>query len=118
MTYVIELLVLSIVRYFCAAQKQKGVADVMIEAARAFSDVPLPQEIRRIMYTTNTIENLHRQLRKVTKTTTIFLHEEALLKLLWLAQHDITRRWTMRIHNWGTVIAQFAILHPDRIQLA
>src|SRR5882724_1046742 len=76
-----------------------------------------PGEIRKIMYTTNTIENLHRQLRKVTKTTTIFPHEDALKKLLWLAQHDITRRWTMPIHNWGTVIAQFAILYPDRILL-
>ena len=77
-----------------------------------------PAEIRKIMYTTNTIENLHRQLRKVTKTTTIFPHEDALKKLLWLAQHDITRRWTMPIHNWGIVIAQFAILYPDRILLA
>jgi transposase-like protein len=77
-----------------------------------------PQEIRKIMYTTNTIENLHRQLRKVTKTTTIFPHEDALKKLLWLAQHDITRRWTMPIHNWGVVIAQFAILYPDRITLS
>jgi len=76
-----------------------------------------PAEIRKIMYTTNAIENLHRQLRKVTKTTTIFPHEDALKKLLWLAQHDITRRWTMPIHNWGIVIAQFAILFPDRIQL-
>jgi putative transposase len=76
-----------------------------------------PAEIRKLMYTTNAIENLHRQLRKVTKTTTIFPHEDALKKLLWLAQHDITRRWTMPIQNWGTIIAQFAILYPDRIQL-
>jgi transposase-like protein len=58
-----------------------------------------PGEIRRIMYTTNPIENLHRQLRKVTKTTTIFPHEDALLKLLWLAQHDITRRWTLPVRD-------------------
>ena len=76
-----------------------------------------PYEIRRIMYTTNTIENLHRQLRKVTKTTTIFPHEDALLKLLWLAQHDIARRWTMPIRNSGMVIAQFAILYPDRVKI-
>lgn len=76
-----------------------------------------PGEIRRIMYTTNTIENLHRQLRKVTKTTTIFPHEDALKKLLWLAQHDLTRRWTMPIRNWGMIIGQFAILYPDRVKI-
>lgn len=76
-----------------------------------------PSAIRRIMYTTNPIENLHRQLRKVTKTTTIFPHDEALLKLLWLAQHDITRRWTLPVREWGTVIAQFAIMFPDRVKI-
>jgi transposase-like protein len=76
-----------------------------------------PEAIRRIMYTTNPIENLHRQLRKVTKTTSVFPHEESLVKLLWLAQHDITRRWTMPVRDWGTVIAQFAILHPDRVKI-
>jgi putative transposase len=54
----------------------------------------------------------------VTKTTTVFPHEEALMKLLWLAQHDITRRWTVQIRDWGTIIAQFAIIYPDRINLA
>jgi len=76
-----------------------------------------PAEIRKIMYTTNTIENLHRQLRKVTKTTTIFPHDEALMKLLWLAQHDIARHWTNPLPNWGTAIAQMAIMHPERIKL-
>lgn len=74
-----------------------------------------PALVRKMMYTTNAIENLHRQLRKVTKTTTIFPHEEALMKLLWLAQHDITKRWTMPIPNWGTIIAQLAIIYPERI---
>jgi putative transposase len=77
-----------------------------------------PAEIRRLMYTTNVIENLHRQLRKVTKTTTIFPHEEALMKLLWLAQHDIARKWTLPIRDWGIIIAQFAILYPERIKLS
>jgi putative transposase len=77
-----------------------------------------PSEIRRLMYTTNIIENLHRQLRKVTKTTTIFPHEESLMKLLWLAQHDITRKWTMQIQNWGIIIGQFAILYPERVKIS
>lgn len=76
-----------------------------------------PNEVRRIIYTTNAIEGLHRQFRKVTKTTTIFPHNEALMKLLWLAQNDITKKWTMPIDNWGLIIAQFAVMFPDRVKL-
>lgn len=76
-----------------------------------------PQEIRKIIYTTNTIEGLHRQFRKVTKTTSIFPHNESLMKLLWLAQHDITKKWTITIDNWGLIIAQFSIMFPERIKL-
>lgn len=75
------------------------------------------QEIRKIIYTTNIIEGLNRQFRKVTKTTSIFPHNEALEKLLWLAQKDITKKWSMPIKNWGKIIGQFAIIFPDRIKL-
>lgn len=73
-----------------------------------------PAEIRKIIYTTNTIEGLNRQFRKVTKTTTIFPHDEALAKLLYLAAGDITKKWTMPIHNWGTIVAQLTILFPEK----
>lgn len=76
-----------------------------------------PEEIRRIIYTTNPIEGLNRQLRKVTKTTSIFQHDAALLKLLFLAQRDITKKWTMSIRNWGKIAGQFAIMFPGRINL-
>ena len=76
-----------------------------------------PPEVRRIMYTTNAIESLNRQFRKVTKTTSVFPHEEALSKLLWLAQRDITKKWTMPIRDWGTIITQLAILFPERVTL-
>jgi putative transposase len=76
-----------------------------------------PESIRRIMYTTNAIESVNRQFRKVTKTTSIFPHDEALLKLLWLAQRDIARSWTMTVHNWGEIVAQLAILWPEKIRL-
>jgi putative transposase len=69
------------------------------------------------MYTTNAIESVNRQFRKVTKTTSIFPHDEALLKLLWLAQRDIARSWTMTVHNWGEIVAQLAILWPEKIRL-
>lgn len=75
------------------------------------------EEIRRIIYTTNAIEGLNRQFRKVTKTTTIFPHDESLAKLLWLAQNDITKKWSMPIRNWGKIIGQFAIMFPERIKL-
>jgi len=76
-----------------------------------------PEQIRRIIYTTNAIENLNRQFRKVTKTTTIFPHNESLLKLLWLAQRDISKRWTMPIQRWGEIISQLVVLFPDRISI-
>ena len=75
-----------------------------------------PNPVRKMVYTTNTIENLNRQFRKVTKTTQVFPHDDALIKLLWLAQADITQKWTMVIHNWGEAMAQLNILFPDRVQ--
>lgn len=76
-----------------------------------------PPGVRRLIYTTNGIESLHRQLRKVTKTTSVFPHDESLIKLLWLAQRDITKKWNMALRNWGEVIGQLAIMFPDRITL-
>lgn len=76
-----------------------------------------PAEIRRMIYTTNTVEGLHRQLRKVTKTTTVFPDGEALVKLLWLAQEDIARKWTLPIRNWGAIVTQLVILFPDKIKI-
>ncbi len=73
-----------------------------------------PEQIRRIIYTTNAIENLNRQFRKVTKTTTIFPHADALMKLLWLAQQDISKKWTMPVRNWGEIVSQLSILFPDK----
>lgn len=75
-----------------------------------------PAPIRKMIYTTNAIESLNRQFRKVTKTTTIFPHNDALLKLLWLAQADITQSWTLPARHWNEVMAQLSILFPDRVQ--
>lgn len=77
-----------------------------------------PHEIRRIIYTTNAVESLHHQLRKVTKTTTIFPHDEALTKLLWLAQRDVARKWTQPIPSWNQILPQFSILFPDRLKIS
>ena len=77
-----------------------------------------PEEIRRMIYTTNAIESLNRQFRKVTKTTSVFPHDESLVKLLWLAQRDISRKWSMSVRNWGQILAQFAILFPEKITIS
>lgn len=76
-----------------------------------------PYEIRRIIYTTNAIEGLNRQFRKVTKTTSIFPHDEALTKLLFLAAQDISKKWNMTAHNWGIIVSQLAILFPEKSHL-
>lgn len=74
-------------------------------------------EIRRLIYTTNPVESLHRQMRKVTKTTSVFPHDESLKKLLYLAHRDIAKKWTMPVQNWGLIISQLAIEFPERVKL-
>ena len=70
-----------------------------------------PVEIRKIIYTTNIIEGLHRQFRKVTKTKAVFPTDESLKKMLYLASQNITKKWTQRYKNWDIVISQLAILN-------
>jgi putative transposase len=76
-----------------------------------------PQEIRRIIYTTNAVEGIHRQFRKVTKTTTVFPSTDSLIKLLWLAQEDIAKQWTKPINYWGSIVTQLAILFPKQVSV-
>lgn len=74
-----------------------------------------PQEVRRLIYTTNTIEGFNRQLRKVTKSKSVFPTDDSLLKMLYLAMMDITRKWTGRRQDWGMIYAQMAIFFGNRI---
>ncbi|MEC2345353.1 IS256 family transposase [Paenibacillus barengoltzii] len=74
-----------------------------------------PPEIRKLIYTTNMIESYHRQLRKVTKGKSIFPSDESLLKMLYLATMDVTRKWTGRVQNWGQILLQLSVFFPDRI---
>lgn len=74
-----------------------------------------PEEIRRIIYTTNQIESFNRRLRKVTKTKGAFTSEKSLFKLLYLVIQDVTEKWTMPIHNWSQIINQLIIYFGDRI---
>ena len=71
--------------------------------------------IRKVIYTTNPIEGVHRQIRKVTKTKGAFPSEQALLKLMYLVIKNISRKWTMPVQNWGLAMSQLYIKFGDRI---
>lgn len=73
-----------------------------------------PKEIRRLIYTTNTVEGYHRQLRKVIKNKGSFPTEQSVRKLLYLATMDITKKWTNPIRNWPLILNQLAIRFEDR----
>ena len=74
-----------------------------------------PQEVRRLIYTTNAIEGFNRQLRKVTKSKSVFPTDDSLLKMLYLAMMDITKKWTGRIRDWSKIYAQLTIFFEERL---
>jgi len=77
-----------------------------------------PPELRKIIYTTNSIENFNRQLRKVTKSKTIFPTDDALFKMLYLSMVDITKKWNGKPWDWGKILEQLCIYFEGRITLA
>jgi putative transposase len=77
-----------------------------------------PEEIRRIVYTTNSIEAVNRQLRKIIKTRGHFPTEDAAVKLLWLALRKAEKKWTYPIRDWPRALHQFAMYFPGRVPLA
>lgn len=76
-----------------------------------------PEQIRRIIYTTNAIENFNRQLRKVTKTKSAFVSDDALIKQLYLVTIQITDKWTMPIRDWGSILMQLMIYFGERLNI-
>jgi len=76
-----------------------------------------PQEIRKVIYTTNAIESLNRSLRKAVKARGHFPSDEAAIKLLYLAIRNLTAKWKMPPREWTTAMNQFAILFDDRLQV-
>ena len=74
-----------------------------------------PQEVRRLIYTTNAIEGFNRQLRKVTKAKSVFPTDDSLLKMLYLAMMDITKKWTGRRQDWSVIHAQMAVYFAERM---
>lgn len=76
-----------------------------------------PEDIRRIIYTTNVVEGFHRQIRKVTKTKGAFSSETALLKLLYLTIQNIVKKWTQPMRNWSLTVSQLAVFFEGRLKL-
>jgi len=74
-----------------------------------------PQELRKLIYTTNAIEGFNRQIRKVTKAKSVFPTDDSLFKMLYLAMKDITKKWTGRRQDWSCIYAQLVIYYGDRI---
>ena len=74
-----------------------------------------PQEVRTLIYTTNAIEGFNRQLRKVTKSKSVFPTDDSLLKMLYLAMIDITKKWTGKCRDWGVIYSQLEVFFADRL---
>ena len=74
-----------------------------------------PEAVRRLIYTTNTIEGFNRQLRKVTKSKTVFPSDDSLLKMLYLAMIDITKKWTGHRQDWGQIHSQLEIFFEENL---
>jgi putative transposase len=85
------------------------------EELTVFFEFPL--EIRKIIYTTNLIENLNGKIRKYTKNKLSFPTDEAVLKSVYLALREATKKWGMPIHNWGIILNQFLTIFEKRVQL-
>lgn len=76
-----------------------------------------PDEIRTMIYTTNAVEALHRQFRKVTKAKSIFPNDDALKKMLYLAYKDLSKKWTMPVQNWAIVLSHLSLIFEERLNV-
>ena len=76
-----------------------------------------PPEIRKVIYTTNAIESLNASLRKITKTRRSFPTDDSVMKILYLALHQISKKWTMPIRDWKAAMSQFMIMNSDRVSI-
>lgn len=77
-----------------------------------------PQEVRRLIYTTNAVEGFHRMLRKFTKTKTTYPTDDAVKKSVFLSIQEIAKKWSMPVRDWGMIIGQLMIFFDDRLELS
>ena len=87
-------------------EKSLGASELLLQ---------VPQEIRKVIYTTNIIESVHRQFRKLTKTKGAFPNENSLLKLLYMGIQNAQKKWTKPIANWNLALSQLAIHYEGRL---
>lgn len=73
------------------------------------------QTVRKVMYTTNAIESVNSGFRRLNRSRTVFPNDMALLKALYLATWELTKKWTMPVRNWGAVYAELNIMYPGRL---
>src|SRR5690554_2679615 len=85
------------------------------EELTVFYEFPL--EIRKIIYTTNFIENLNGKIRKYTKNKLSFPTDDAVMKSVYLAVREATKKWTMPVRNWGIILNQFLTIYEKRVRL-
>jgi transposase-like protein len=76
------------------------------------------ESIRKLIYTTNAVEGFHRQIRKVTKTKGAFPNDMALLKLIYLATMNVSKKWTQPLQNWALTVQQLCIKFGDRMKIS
>lgn len=130
----IKALMLDLKRVYCAVDEETALHELDVFADKWGGKYPkiaqswrnnwhnlatyfkYPQEVRTLIYTTNAIENFNRQLRKVTKSKSVFPTDDSLLKMLYLATVDITKKWTGRRHDWGQIHSQLEIFFADRLE--
>ncbi len=72
-------------------------------------------EVRKVMYTTNAIESLNSVLRRLNSQRSVFPSDTALLKALYLATFEATKKWTMPLRNWGRVYGELSIMYDGRL---
>ena len=103
--------------------KNRGVQDILIlcsDGLAGMKDAISPifkfsKDVRTAFYTTNAIESLNASYRRLNRQRSVFTSSQALLKALYLATFEATKKWTMPIRNWGKVRGELTIMYPDRM---
>lgn len=72
-------------------------------------------EVRKVIYTTNSIESLNSSYRRLNRQRSVFSSSQALLKALYLATFEATKKWTMPLRDWGKVYGELSIMYPGRL---
>jgi putative transposase len=113
-----EMAALALAEFRAKYPKHQVIADVWERSwQRVIPFFEFPEEIRKIIYTTNAVESLHTSLRKVTKNRGSFPTQEAAIKLLYLAVQNVSRKW-QTVQGWREALRQFAIRWPERMEVA